>query len=210
MSAWVDYGITGIVWGLILCAVTVPLLAVAQKIFRNRLRAYWLLICAAVTIYLTGIFSFTMLPMNPAKGIQCATKGPQTVLFHSFVEAWQRTAGDDFLHRVTSFSFLQIFFNIVLFVPWGFMARAVFKRGIIVSTLTAFCMTLLIETTQLTGFWGYFPCAYRIFDVDDLFTNTLGGLLGAVVAALWIAGRRRPEKPLVMPRHVQQTVNRIK
>lgn len=199
MNAWVDYGITGITWGLILCAITVPLLAIAQKIFRNRLRAYWLMVCAAITIYLTGIFSFTMLPWQSAKGFQCSTKGPQFELFHSFVEAWETTAGQDLLHRVLSFSFLQIVFNVVLFVPWGFMARAVFKRGVFVSTLTALAATLLVEATQLTGFWGYFPCAYRIFDVDDIFTNTLGGLIGAVLAAIWVAVRRRPERPLSLP-----------
>ena len=88
----------------------------------------------------------------------------------------------------------------MLFIPWGFIARAVFKRRLITSTLTALAATLLIETTQLTGFWGYYPCAYRIFDVDDIFTNTLGGFIGAVVAALWIAGRRRPENPLMLTR----------
>lgn len=78
------------------------------------------------------------------------------------------------------------------------MARAVFKRRVLTSTAIGLTGSLLIETTQLTGFWGYFPCAYRIFDVDDLMTNTTGALLGATLAAIWIAVRRRPEKPLYL------------
>lgn len=35
------------------------------------------------------------------------------------------------------------------------------------------------------------PCAYRVFDVDDLLANTSGALLGAVAAAVLVALRER-------------------
>ncbi len=47
-----------------------------------------------------------------------------------------------------------------------------------------FLTSLLIETTQLTGIWGIYPCAYRLFDVDDLITNTLGGILGYAMGSI--------------------------
>lgn len=40
----------------------------------------------------------------------------------------------------------------------------------------------MIETTQLTGVWGIYPCAYRVFDVDDLLMNTLGAVLRSALA----------------------------
>lgn len=43
-----------------------------------------------------------------------------------------------------------------------------------------FFLSAVIELTQLTGFWGYLPCAHRQFDVDDLLLNTLGAYAGAV------------------------------
>ena len=46
-------------------------------------------------------------------------------------------------------------------------------------------LTLLVETTQLTGAWGLYPCAWRKFDVDDLIMNVVG------VAAGWAWMRRR-------------------
>lgn len=46
-------------------------------------------------------------------------------------------------------------------------------------------LTGTIELTQLTGFWGIYPCAYRQFNVDDLLLNLLGVLAGAGVARGW-------------------------
>lgn len=200
MSKWGEYGYYGITWGLMLCAITVPLLALAQKAFRARLRIYWLLVCAAVTLYLTGIFAFTMMPLSTAADVLCSTKGAQLIPFASFASAAKATSQLPLLAKLTNFSVLQLIFNVIMFIPWGFMARAIFKRKVGVAAATAFGASLLIETTQLTGFWGYYHCAYRIFDVDDLITNTLGGLLGALLAALWVRLRRRPENPLRTPK----------
>ena len=79
-------------------------------------------------------------------------------------------------------------------MPLGFLARAVFKRSLLVSTLITAGLSLAIELTQLTGIWGVYDCAYRIFDVDDLMTNTAGGLLGATLALAWVTARRREER----------------
>ena len=40
-----------------------------------------------------------------------------------------------------------------------------------------FAVSLFIESSQLSGFWGLYPCAYRQFDVNDLMTNTLGAMV---------------------------------
>src|SRR5690606_40261798 len=45
--------------------------------------------------------------------------------------------------------------------------------------------SVLVETVQYTGILGIIPCSYRLADVDDLLTNTLGGVLGALVAP-WV------------------------
>lgn len=196
MSNWENFGYAGIIWGLGLCAITVPLLGVTQLIFRNRLRAYWLLVCATVTIYTSGLLSFTLTPLNYAQGLVCSKHPLRLVPFHSFIGMVQDNAGSNLVELLTSWSFLQIFFNLLLFVPLGLLARAVFKRNLIVSTAVAFAVSLFIELSQLTALWGIFPCAYRIFDVDDLMVNTLGGCVGAAIAHLWVSLRSREEKPL--------------
>lgn len=42
----------------------------------------------------------------------------------------------------------------------------------------------MIELTQLTGVWGTCSCAYRVFDVDDLLTNTVGTMIGSGLALI--------------------------
>jgi hypothetical protein len=85
----------------------------------------------------------------------------------------------------------QLALNVALFVPWGFLLRAMFRRGILVATATGFALSLGVELTQLTGVWGLYPCAYRFFDVGDLITNTAGAALGSAVSAI-VFLRRRP------------------
>ena len=77
---------------------------------------------------------------------------------------------------------LQVALNVLLFVPLGFFLRVLGGRGILIAGLVGLAVSGVIETTQLTGVWGIFPCAYRVFDVDDLIANTSGALLGSLVA----------------------------
>ena len=84
-------------------------------------------------------------------------------------------------------AFLQVVLNVVLFLPFGVFVRLITHRGVVVATVLGFAVSLLIEVTQLTGVWGVYPCAYRLFDVDDLLTNTLGAFLGAVLSAPYAA-----------------------
>ena len=79
----------------------------------------------------------------------------------------------------------------MLFLPFGVFVRLITHRGVVVATVLGFAVSLLIEVTQLTGVWGVYPCAYRLFDVDDLLTNTLGAFLGALVSYPYAARRRR-------------------
>jgi len=55
---------------------------------------------------------------------------------------------------------------------------------VVATTLIGFIVSALIECTQLTGDWFLYPCAYRIFDVDDLLANSLGALIGAIIGPL--------------------------
>ena len=44
--------------------------------------------------------------------------------------------------------------------------------------IASFCLSLFFELTQLSGLYFIYPRPYRLFDVDDLMLNTLGGLTG--------------------------------
>ena len=65
------------------------------------------------------------------------------------------------------------FLNCILLVPFGICCMQLLKKkSILLTTLFAFLFCLTVELIQLHTFWGF-------FSFDDLFTNTLGGLIGA-------------------------------
>ena len=77
---------------------------------------------------------------------------------------------------------LQTGFNVVFFLPLGYSLRRIFRWKPWAVVVGGFLTSLLIESAQLTGVFGIFPCSYRLFDVDDLITNTLGAVLGLLIA----------------------------
>ncbi len=77
----------------------------------------------------------------------------------------------------------QIAFNVVLFMPLGFIAGRLLRWGFWRSVLVGFLASLLIEVAQGTGLFGIYPYAYRTADVDDLIYNTLEAVLGWLAAS---------------------------
>ena len=67
--------------------------------------------------------------------------------------------------------------NVVCFMPFGFLLPMVSKRGVFKNFLSVTFLAMLfsigIETAQLVTKVG-------AFDVDDIFLNTIGGLLGYI------------------------------
>ena len=82
----------------------------------------------------------------------------------------------------TAESVLQVLLNIIMIVPFGFFFKFFLNMKIRNVILITFLFSLIIELAQLTGLFFIYPGSYRLFDVDDLMTNTLGGFLGTVVA----------------------------
>lgn len=78
----------------------------------------------------------------------------------------------------------QIAANVALFVPLGIYLRYYFGCSRKKTLLLSFLLSLFFELTQLSGLYGYYSRPYRLADVDDLITNTLGGLLGYTLAPL--------------------------
>lgn len=79
---------------------------------------------------------------------------------------------------------LQPLFNILLTLPFGIWLRLWFNKDAKHTVLFTFLLSLFFELTQLSGLWFIYPRAYRLFDVDDLLLNTLGGWLGYLCAPL--------------------------
>ena len=83
-----------------------------------------------------------------------------------------------FIPALTQPVFTQLVFNIILTLPFGFYLRYYFKKDKKTTVLYTFFLSLFFELSQLSGLFFIYPGPYRLFDVDDLILNTLGGLLG--------------------------------
>jgi glycopeptide antibiotics resistance protein/ribosomal protein S28E/S33 len=83
-----------------------------------------------------------------------------------------------YIPALTHYSFIQPFFNIVLTIPFGFYLRYLFQKKWPAALGWSFLLTLSFECLQRSALFGIYPRPYRLFDVDDLWLNTLGAMIG--------------------------------
>lgn len=176
-------GVLATAAGVILAAALfIPFVAVSYRRYGNLTVARTIMWIAGA-VYFCAIWAYTLLPLPTTSSYQCAV--PNLNVF-TIVYDLRGAAG------LTDSLLLQIVLNIALFVPLGFFVRVAGKRGVFTAVLVGFTLSLLIEVTQYTGVWGVFPCAYRIFDVDDLLTNTAGAIVGSILAFVVPRNARTP------------------
>lgn len=192
MSDWVWSAVIGVGFGaLIFAVIFVPLVFLHYRRYGT-----WtwlrLLGAAAVSIYLAAVFSYTMLPLPDPGDYECVA-GVQRVPLQFIDDIRSVVALRGRRAALTSFTVLQVAFNVVLFVPWGIIARRYFGWSFLLSVFTGFLASVFIEATQYTGLWFIYDCAYRVADVDDVILNTTGAFIGALIApvVLWFMPQRR-------------------
>jgi len=74
----------------------------------------------------------------------------------------------------------EIILNIIMMAPFGFLMPFIKRRNFFSIACWTFIFSLSIETMQLLYVWSG-GINNRAFDVTDLITNTLGGILGYIV-----------------------------
>lgn len=134
---------------------------------------------AAALVYVMAIWTYTLLPLPDPDTIRCAgVNVDPTALADQLRGAIARRG------RAAVFdpAVRQLLLNVALFVPLGFFLRLLGGRGLVAALVAGFGLSAFVELTQLTGVWGLYPCAYRVFDVDDLLANTIGAVVGSLLA----------------------------
>ena len=185
----VEPAVLALLGGLTLALVGLVPWAALQYRRRGELGLGRALLAFVGVVYALALVTYTLLPLPDAAQVAeiCRTpSGPQLRPF-AFVADIATEGG---LSGPTSVlanpAAAQVVLNVALFVPLGMLVRHLALRGrtigILVGTAAGFLVSLLVELTQLTGDWFLFPCAYRLFDVDDLIVNTTGALLGTLVS----------------------------
>lgn len=135
-------------------------------------------------LYLMCTALLTMLPI-PAT-VSDAILQQQTPQFIPFngLRQWFHTSGfqlsdpSTWMDAVFTRSAFYMLANVAMMVPLGIYLRYCFDFSFGKTLVITFGYSLILELIQLSGLFGVSPVAYRMFDVDDLIANTLGGILG--------------------------------
>ncbi|MFG6402381.1 VanZ family protein [Microbacterium sp. P04] len=167
----------------------VPFVALSYR-RRGRLSTARMLLWAAALVYFWAIWTYTLLPLPDPTTFRCAGVNLDLWAFVGDVRGAARRPGP----FITDPAILQLLLNVVLFAPLGFFLRVLGGRGVIVAFLVGLGVSVFVETTQLTGDWGIYDCAYRVFDVDDMLTNTVGAVCGSLLALAVPARHRGGER----------------
>ena len=149
------------------------------------------LIVYSFIFYLLCAYFLVVLPLPPIEEVASYTKPiMQLIPFASLKEftmnsslIWNDPA--TYLTALNEPSLYLIVFNILLTVPFGVYLRYYFQCSWKKTLLLTFLLTLSFECLQLGALFGYYPRPYRLFDVDDLITNTLGGMLGYAITPVF-------------------------
>lgn len=162
----------------------VPFVAVGYR--RRGGLGFWRTVgWVATIVYAFAIWTYTILPLPGPDDTWCV--GAILDPLNSVRGALHYAAeGTSFLRNPV---LQEMALNVVFFLPLGFLLRSMFRRGVVAATIIGFVVSLLVETTQLTGVWGLLPCAHRFFDVTDLATNTTGAALGSLLAGVMVRSR---------------------
>lgn len=196
MSRWTWPAYVAVIGGVLVYVVLfVPMLVVQYRRY-GRPSGRRLLVAAAAAVYGVALVAYTLLPVPRGDFAEwCARYGYREAQLRplQFVDDIAReTHSLEPAAVLSSRAVLQLVLNVVLFVPWGAFCRRFLGWGLVASVASAFGMSLLIEVTQYSGVFGLIGCSYRLGDVDDVLSNTLGALIGAAVAPVVLRWLPRP------------------
>ncbi len=147
------------------------------------------LIIYSFILYMITIYFLVILPLPNINEVTKPDKIINLIPF-SFVDDFLNKSSfilndpSTYLKSLSSSSFYVAAFNILMTLPFGMYLRYYFKCNIKKVMLFSFGLSLFFELTQLSGLYFIYPYPYRLFDVDDLILNTLGGILGYFIMGI--------------------------
>lgn len=147
-----------------------------------------ILIVYSFILYMLCVYCLVILPLPRGDAANKLHGHPMQVIPLDFVRdmirqadfSWRNPAS--WLALFTRGAFLSALLNLLMTVPFGIYMRYYFQCDLRKTIMLSFVLSLFFELTQLSGLYFIYPGSYRLFDVDDLLLNTLGGLVGYALA----------------------------
>lgn len=150
----------------------------------NKLRV---LIIYSFILYIICVYFLAIFPLPDRDSIDITAPVCQLIPFNFISDIIKEVASfDNFWQVLSDSSVYTVLFNILMFMPFGMYLRYYFKNDLKKTIFFSFLFSLFLEITQLTGLYFIYPHPYRLFDVDDLMINTLGGVIGYFVMGLFV------------------------
>ncbi len=166
--------------------VTIPYLIYKYR-KQGSLPFFQAVIESSFVFYMMAAFFLTLLPLPSHEFVDALTT-PRTQLMPfafigDFLKHTKLVLSDSstYIPALKQGVVIQPLFNIIMTIPFGVYLRYYFKKPLKFVFFASLGLSLFYELTQLTGIYGFYSRSYRLFDVDDLFLNTLGGVLGYLI-----------------------------
>lgn len=145
------------------------------------------LIIYSFILYMICVYFLAIFPLPDRDSIDMSSPVCQLIPFNFILDIIKESSQFKSLWLVlTDSSVYTVLFNILMFIPFGMYLRYYFKNNLKKTILFSFLFSLFLELTQLTGLYFIYPHPYRLFDVDDLIINTLGGIIGYFVMGIFM------------------------
>ncbi len=141
------------------------------------------LIVYSFILYLVTIYFLVILPL-PNKADVIYKSNMIKLIPFGFINDFIRessfilTTPSTYLKAIKEPCFYTVIFNIFMTIPFGMYLRYYFKCDFKKTLIISFILSLFFELTQASGLYHIYPYPYRVFDVDDLIMNILGGVIG--------------------------------
>ncbi len=150
----------------------------------NKLRV---LIIYSFILYMICVYFLAIFPLPDRDSIDMNSPVCQLVPFNFILDIIKECSSFDNIWLILADSSVYtVLFNVLMFMPFGMYLRYYFKNSLKKTIFFSFLFSLFLEVTQLTGLYFIYPHPYRLFDVDDLMINTLGGVVGYFVMGIFI------------------------
>lgn len=159
------------------------------------------LLSAAALVYLMALWAYTIVPLPAAEDLVCVGGVRAQLVPFRFLRDIDTSGGAAGLLRDPALR--QVLLNVAFFVPLGVFLRHLLRWRPLWCVVAGLGTSLAIELTQLTGNWFTYPCAYRLFDTDDLLANTLGAAIGVALAPLARLVPGQHDRPAHQPQPVR-------
>lgn len=188
VSELVRLSLVGIVGGLgVFVVILLPAVWLQRRKF-GHVRPPRLVGVAVICIYTMSLAGLTVTPAYEVEET-CRNRVGGELRPYPFSVVGEilevHQGGQTGLALLVSWPVLQLVMNVALFVPSGAILRGVFRLDTTTTLALGVMLSVLIEATQYTGAWGLYPCGVRIADIDDVFANSAGAWLGALVAPVF-------------------------